>query len=177
VISVSWSPDGQTLASGSDDDGVKLWEAAVIVQTNLYVYVKEGWCRFEPKTENLEWKEPKRELYRSIETPFRNVPRWSSLGMLQRKDLGTDEKHWLLYLEALQAENWAAAALFRGRLSRNSAKSPMPRSFGASAPGRSVRFRLQSRVAGDRPDARRLGARVSFRPRISSGGTVLRSAR
>jgi hypothetical protein len=71
-----------------------------------------------------EWNDPKRELYRSIETPFRNVPRWSSLGILQRKDLGTDEKHWLLYLKALQAENWAAAALFRDCLSPEQRKIP-----------------------------------------------------
>ena len=124
VLSVSWSSDGETLASGSMDNSIKLWETTVIVQTDLYRYVKEGWCRFDPKTENLEWNEPKRELYRSIETPFRNVPRWSSLGILQRKDLGTDEKHWLLYLKALQAENWAAAALFRGRLSPEQRKIP-----------------------------------------------------
>ena len=28
VLSVAWSPDGKTLASGSDDQTVKLWEAA-----------------------------------------------------------------------------------------------------------------------------------------------------
>jgi len=124
VESVAWSPDGQTLASGSKDHSIKLWEATVIVQTDLYVYVKEGWCRFDPKTENLEWNEPKRELYRSTEIPFRNVPRWSALGILQRKDLGTDEKHWLLYLRAMQAENWAAAALYRARLSPEQRKIP-----------------------------------------------------
>jgi hypothetical protein len=124
VMSVAWSPDGQTLASGSDDNSIKLWEATVIAQTDLYVYINEGWCRFDPKTENLVWNEPKRELYRSIETPFRNVPRWSSLGILQRKDLGTDEKHRLLYHKALQAENWAAAALFLGRLSPDQRKIP-----------------------------------------------------
>ena len=124
VRSVAWSPDGQTLASGSGDNSIKLWEATVIVQTDLYVYVKEGWCRFDPKTENLQWNEPKRELYRSIKTPFRNVPRWSALGIRQRDDLGEEEKDWLLYLKVLEAENWTTVPTFYERLTAEQKQRP-----------------------------------------------------
>ena len=116
VWSVAFSPDGETLASGSSDNSIRLWETR-IVRTNLYIYLKEGWCEFDSNSQQLVWKEPKRHLYRSIETPFRNVPKHSSLGIQQNQDLTKEERNWRLYLKVIEAENWAAAEIFHAQLS------------------------------------------------------------
>jgi hypothetical protein len=46
VESVAWSPDGKTLASGSEDRTVKLWETSGIPEIDLAEYLRSGWIRF-----------------------------------------------------------------------------------------------------------------------------------
>ncbi len=137
VYSVAWrsaptsAGNGETLASGSGDGTVKLWDATATVRTNLYVYLEEGYCEFDPKTNELKWHEPDK-LVPSKLNGFRNVPSYSSLGILQRpsdaddpldavelarrerlripaEPISEEERNWLLYLKAIEAENWAAA--------------------------------------------------------------------
>ena len=124
VKSVAWSPDGQTLASGSADKAIKLWEAIGSVETNLYVYLKEGWCKFDSGTEDLRWNDSTRITYNSSETPYHNVPRWSSLGILRRADLSEGEKNWLHYTKVLQAQNWAALPVYYSRLTAEQKERP-----------------------------------------------------
>ncbi len=113
VCCVAWSPAGNALASSSWDGTVKLWES-VPFPTNLFTYLEEGWCRFDPETQELVWNDPK-DLDPSKLKGFRNVPKHSSLGILQNPDLSEEERNWRLYLKAIEAENWTTAAIFHAR--------------------------------------------------------------
>jgi len=126
VMSVAWSPDGQILGSGAADHSIKLWDGvlSLIAPPDLYIYVTEAWCQFDLATEELRWQEPRRELFRAIKTPFRNVPRWSSLGIRQRYDLGADERNWIIYVKVLQAKNWSAVPIFYRRLTAEQKQRP-----------------------------------------------------
>ncbi len=43
---MAWSPDGQTLASGSDDNTVRLWHVASGVCLAVLAHLAEGWVAF-----------------------------------------------------------------------------------------------------------------------------------
>ncbi len=48
VMSVPFSPDGQTLASGSSDNTVRLWEVATGRCLAVLLPCPEGWAAFTP---------------------------------------------------------------------------------------------------------------------------------
>jgi len=81
---------------------VKLRDVSKPMASDRYVFLKEGWCHFDPKTEELIWNPPRGNLYRSDQIPFRNVPPNSSLGVLQNPGLTEEERNWQLYLNALK---------------------------------------------------------------------------
>ncbi len=110
------------LVSASNDRTVKVWE--LMARPDLFAYIDQHWCHFDPESHELVWNEPKRNLYKSIETPFRNVPKHSGLGILQNPDLSEDERNWRLYLKAIEAENWATAAIYHARLTDENKSRP-----------------------------------------------------
>ena len=39
ISAISWSPDSQTLASGSDDKSIRLWDIVNVL--NIFIYFEE----------------------------------------------------------------------------------------------------------------------------------------
>ena len=120
---MAFSADGKTLVSGSGDHTIKRWNRKNVAR-NLWLYLDEGSCEFDVESEALVWKEPTRHLYHTSSRAFRNVSRNSSVGILQQDDLDEGSRNWLLYLGALQAENWATASLYFERLSDTQRSDP-----------------------------------------------------
>ena len=118
VLSVAYSPDGETLVSGAAHFWIRLWETT-IAQPDLLIYLEEGWCKFDSDS-SIKWKEPSP----STKSSFRNVPKHSSLGILQNPALSKAERNWNLYLKTIEAENWSAAEIFHARLTEENRSRP-----------------------------------------------------
>jgi len=90
VWSVAFSPGGLTLASSSADTTVKLWdwrELCTPVTPDLYQYLEEGWCQFDPDTDELIWNQAPRNPVLAMERPFHNLPQSSYVAILRRTGL------------------------------------------------------------------------------------------
>ena len=106
-MSVVFSPDGTTVASGAADHTLKLWRPELNRRWNLAAYL-QGWVSLE-RAEMVGMDEGDNR-YTTAQLQMRNVPP-GTLAALYGKDLSEAARHENALNILLRAENWRSASL------------------------------------------------------------------
>jgi hypothetical protein len=121
VRSVAWSPDGKALASGSDDQTVKLWEGSGTFEIDLAEYLRSRWMRLVGSEAVWEVND---HLLRDRSFEVVNLRGATLLG-IKRSGLSDSRKLREQLLLLLRAGNFPEAIAIWNATSAEAADSPI----------------------------------------------------